>query len=135
MQHNNPTIDQPSKLLFSVAGASVVTDKTDHCEQDDELCAAYLKAVADPLRLRVIRALQAGPLSVSDIAELLEHEVGTVSHHLRVLYHAGIVQTRREGKYIYYSLNERILRSKKRAADSVLDFGCCRLDVGDERSN
>ncbi len=109
-----------------------MTENTDPCEYDDELCAAYLKAVADPLRLRVVRTLQAGPLSVSDIAELLEHEVGTVSHHLRVLFHAGIVQTRREGKYIYYSLNEQILRSRKRKKDSVLDFGCCRLDVGDE---
>ena len=109
-----------------------VTEKSDDCERDDELCAAYLKAVADPLRLRVIRALQTGPLSVSDIAQLLEHEVATVSHHLRVLYHGGIVQTRRDGKYIYYSLNESILRSRRRKTDSVLDFGCCRLDVGDE---
>ena len=101
-------------------------------QQQDELCAAYLKAVADPLRLKVVRALQMGALSVSDISQLLEHEVGTVSHHLRVLFHAGIVTTRREGKFIYYSLNPQVFHSSRKKNDSVLDFGCCRLDVGEK---
>ena len=107
---------------------------SDRDQENDELCAAYLKAVGDPLRLKVVRALQMGPLSVSDVAELLEQEIGTVSHHLRVLYHAGIVQTRREGKFIYYSLDPQVFHPKRRKNDSVLDFGCCRLDVGEECS-
>ena len=86
------------------------------------------------MRLRIIRALQLGPLSVSDIAELLDHEMGVVSHHLRVLYHAKIVRTRREGKYIYYSLNDQILKSSKRTSESILDFGCCRLNVDHSKS-
>ncbi len=109
-----------------------MANTTDGDQKQDDLCAAYLKAVAEPLRLKVIRALQAGPLSVSDISELLEHEVGTVSHHLRVLYHAGIVTTRRDGKFIYYSLNPQVFHPKRKKGDSTLDFGCCRLDVGEE---
>ncbi|KAA5539707.1 winged helix-turn-helix transcriptional regulator [Roseiconus nitratireducens] len=97
---------------------------------DDARCAAYLKAAADPLRMRVIRALQAGPMSVSDLALLVEQDIGVVSHHLRVLYHAEVVQTRREGKFIYYSLCEHLRPSRKRSDSGVLDFGCCRLDVG-----
>ena len=108
-----------------------VAKAADRDHETDQLCAAYLKAVADPLRLKVIRALQVGPLSVSDVTELLEQEVGTVSHHLRVLYHAGIVRTRREGKFIYYSLDPQVFDPKKKKHDSVLDFGCCRLDVSD----
>lgn len=106
-----------------------MTKIPDGDQQQDELCAAYLKAVADPLRLKVIRVLQAGPLSVSDIAEFLEHEIATVSHHLRVLYHARIVTTRREGKFIYYSLNPQVFHPHRNKSDSTLDFGCCRLDV------
>ncbi|QDV44690.1 Transcriptional repressor SdpR [Stieleria neptunia] len=94
-------------------------------------CAAYLKAVGDPLRIRIVRALQLGALSVSDLAELLGQEIGVVSHHLRVLYHADIVQTRRDGKYIYYSLNDQFLDVSRRNRNRVLDFGCCRLDVGE----
>ena len=41
-----------------------------------ELCASYLKALADPTRLQVVRALQTGPLSVTDIALPLDIEHG-----------------------------------------------------------
>ncbi len=97
---------------------------------DEVRCAAYFKALADPLRLQIIRALQTGPLSVSDLAVLLEQELGTVSHHLRVLFHADLVLTEREGKFIYYSLSPDIHRrpGKSRQIGS-LDFGCCKLDI------
>jgi DNA-binding transcriptional ArsR family regulator len=95
----------------------------------DEMCATYLKAVADPIRLKVIRAFQAGPLNVSDVSELLGEEVGIVLHHLRVLYHARIVTIIPAGKYIYYSLDPQIFQSKKRKGHSMLDFGCCQLCV------
>lgn len=97
---------------------------------EETRCAAYLKAVGDPLRIRIVRALQVGALSVTDLAELLDQEIGVVSHHLRVLYHADIVQTRRDGKFIYYSLNDQFLDAGRRKRNRVLDFGCCRLDVG-----
>ncbi|TWU06270.1 hypothetical protein [Stieleria varia] len=43
-----------------------------------------------------------------------------------------IVTTQRDGKYIYYSLNPEVFHPKKKKSDSTLDFGCCRLDVGQE---
>ena len=66
-------------------------------QEDPNECATYLKALADPFRLQIIRALQSGPLSVSDVAELLESNLANASHHLRVLFHAGIVITERDG--------------------------------------
>ncbi len=99
-------------------------------ESDEIRCAAYFKALAEPLRLQIVKALQSGPLSVSDLALALEQEVGTVSHHLRVLYHADLVSTQREGKFIYYSLSSDFHKQpgKTKKARS-LDFGCCRLDI------
>ncbi|QDV11994.1 HTH-type transcriptional regulator NmtR [Rosistilla oblonga] len=97
---------------------------------DETRCAVYLKALADSLRLQIIRALQNGPLSVSDLALALDQEIGTVSHHLRVLYHADLVTTEREGKFIYYSLNKQVLGGKSKARRGALDFGCCKLDMG-----
>lgn len=98
---------------------------------DETQCAAYFKALAEPLRLQIVKALQAGPLSVSDLAIVLEQEVGTVSHHLRVLFHADLVVTEREGKFIYYSLSSEIhkLRGRTKKTGS-LDFGCCKLEIG-----
>ena len=98
-------------------------------DEHESQCAQYLKALGDPLRLQIIRALQAGPLSVTDLATLLEQEIGTTSHHLRVLYHADLVNTSREGKFIYYSLSEQLRRERSSEAGGVLDFGCCRLEM------
>jgi len=91
-------------------------------------CAKYFKALGDPIRLQMMRALQSGPLSVSDLALLLETELANVSHHLRVLYNAGLVTTERDGKFIYYSLCKDVLKSTPRLA-GLLDFGCCKLDL------
>lgn len=99
-------------------------------EQDAEQCASYLRALGDPFRLQMIRALQSGPKSVSDLAMLLEIELANASHHVRVLYHAGLVSSEREGKFIYYRLSKNIRRPESRPADKALDFGCCKLDLG-----
>jgi DNA-binding transcriptional ArsR family regulator len=95
-------------------------------------CAEFLKALADPSRLQIIRALQAGELTVSDVAQLLEAEFVKVSHHLRVLYNARLVTTRREGKYIYYSLSKDVQKRRANGAEGAggsLDFGCCKLEL------
>lgn len=57
---------------------------------DPGQCAVYLKAIADPTRLRILNALKAGPLTVGDIALSLEIEAVLASHHLRALYHAKV---------------------------------------------
>jgi DNA-binding transcriptional ArsR family regulator len=97
--------------------------------EDSQECATYLKALADPIRLQVVRALQQGPMSVSDLAILLELEMANISHHLRVLFHADIVTTKRDGKFIYYGLNSQFRNS--RSLSAALDFGCCKLDLRD----
>ncbi len=94
----------------------------------ESACAVYLKALGDPIRLQLVRALTGGPLSVSDLAILLEMQISNVSHHLRVLHHAGIVDTEREGKFIYYRL--KLALTKKKKSNSQLDFGCCKLELG-----
>lgn len=95
-------------------------------EPDAALCAEYFKALADPVRLQIVKALRSGPMSVTDLALLLEAEITRISHHLRVLYHAKLVETERDGKFIYYSLNPDFL---KRSSLRSLDFGCCKLDL------
>jgi DNA-binding transcriptional ArsR family regulator len=102
--------------------------------QDDEAkeaeqCARYLKALGDPIRLQMIRAMQSGPKSVSDFALLLESELANVSHHLRVLFNAGLVTTERDGKFIYYSLSKEVLKNPSRLPTGLFDFGCCKVDL------
>lgn len=102
--------------------------KDENANPEAILCAGYLKALGDPIRLQIVKALQSGAMSVSDLAILLDMELANVSHHLRVLYHAHLVTTEREGKYIYYHLNQQFLKNP--AIAQSLDFGCCKIDLG-----
>jgi DNA-binding transcriptional ArsR family regulator len=93
-----------------------------------ERCAELLKALADAERLRLVQALRAGPQNVSELAALLENEIGNISHHLKVLRKHGLVTTQRRGKMVIYSLAESILNTRGAKADR-LEFGCCCLEL------
>lgn len=65
------------------------------------------KAIADETRQKIMNHLCCCWLCVSDVVDRLDHlSQPTVSHHLSVLREAGLVHTRREGKQIFYSLNQ-----------------------------
>lgn len=90
-------------------------------------CARLLKALADPARLQLVQALRERPQSVSDLAALLDDEIGNVSHHLKVLRKQGLVINRRAGRTVIYSLSPGIFRS--RPVKDRLEFGCCSLEI------
>lgn len=68
--------------------------------------ADLFKVFGDSTRLRVMVLLDKGELSVSDIADLLSMEQSTISHQLRVLRQNKLVRARRDGKQMYYSLDD-----------------------------
>ena len=95
-----------------------------------ERCAQALRALADPERLRIVRTLLGGGRNVSELAALLNAEIVNVSHHLGVLRHAGLVQTKRDGRYVVYQLHPDVFHGPN-ANQLVqhLDLGCCRLEL------
>ncbi len=62
------------------------------------------KALADESRLRTFNVLRQGELCVCQITELLELAPSTVSKHMSILRQAGLVESRKEGRWIYYRL-------------------------------
>lgn len=67
----------------------------------------FAKAIADDTRQKIMNLLCCQWLCVSDVVEKLDDVTQpTVSHHLAILREAGLVNTRREGKQIFYSLNQ-----------------------------
>jgi ArsR family transcriptional regulator len=67
--------------------------------------AALLRVLADPSRLRILSLIHAQPsheACVCHLTDSLELSQGTVSHHLRVLYEAGLVDRERRGNWVYY---------------------------------
>lgn len=61
------------------------------------------KAFADPTRVRILAALRAGELCVCELCDALGVTQSTLSTHLQVIRDAGLVQTRKQGKWVYYS--------------------------------
>ena len=63
-----------------------------------------LKAVSDPTRTRILKLLEQGGLCVCQVQAVLGLAPSTVSKHLAILRHAGLVADRRDGKWIEYAL-------------------------------
>ena len=77
---------------------------------------AFGKAIADETRQRIMRILCCRELCVSDlVAEVGNVSQPTVSHHLQILRGAGLVDTRREGKQVYYTLRQEAITECCRA--------------------
>ena len=66
----------------------------------------FFKFFGDTTRIRIIHLLLSGEVSVNDIAEKLNLEQSVVSHQLRILRTANLVKPRREGRKMFYSLDD-----------------------------
>ena len=92
-------------------------------------CADQLKALSEPIRLRIIDVLRHGEMTVGDIVAFLETELVTVSHHLKILKHADLVEVKRDGRFMVYSLRSDLLQRAAGRAKQYLNLGCCRIEV------
>ncbi len=63
------------------------------------------KAFSEPTRIRILHLLRSGELCVCDLITALDVTQSTLSTHLKVIRDAGLVTTRRSGKWIHYSLS------------------------------
>lgn len=70
--------------------------------------AEFYKALGDETRLTILELLAGREMCVCEIIDRLGMSQPAISHHLKVLKQAGIVKDSREGKWIYYSLNEAV---------------------------
>jgi ArsR family transcriptional regulator, lead/cadmium/zinc/bismuth-responsive transcriptional repressor len=68
--------------------------------------ALMFQAVADVNRLKILLAVTDRELCVCELTEVLSMSAPAVSHHLRRLKDMGLVRTRREGKWVYYTLDD-----------------------------
>lgn len=78
--------------------------------QRAESLAEVLRAVAHPLRLRIIELLSARDATVSEMVEILEAKQTVISQHLKGLRQLGLVSVKRQGGWATYSLAEPQLR-------------------------
>lgn len=68
--------------------------------------SSLLKVLADPVRLRILMALEVSDLCVCVLVEITDHKYSALSYHLRLLKDAGLVGSKRDGSFQIYFLTE-----------------------------
>ncbi len=93
------------------------------------LTAKFFRGLGDATRVRVLRLLEDGERTVSELRAVIGIEQGRLSSHLACLRWCGFVATRRDGRRVYYSLRDpRVLRLLT-LADEFLDEHGDHVDV------
>ena len=102
-------------------------DETPYVEE----LLAFFKALSDANRLRIVALLAEKPLSVEQLAEMLNLSSSTVSHHLSKLAKVGLVSARAEGYYSIYQLELKALTemSQRVLSKEVLPAVAAEVDV------
>jgi ArsR family transcriptional regulator len=81
-------------------------------ELDDRALVRALRALGDPTRFRMVQEVAAGgELCCGQVAERFDVTQPTISHHLKVLFAAGVLSVRNQGKHRYISVNQPLLFS------------------------
>jgi ArsR family transcriptional regulator, arsenate/arsenite/antimonite-responsive transcriptional repressor len=79
----------------------------------------WFHALADETRLRIIERLTEGEQCVCDLTELLDTAQSRLSFHLKTLKDAGVLTDRRQGRWVYYSLNPEVLEEVEQFLSSL----------------
>ena len=70
---------------------------------------ALFKSLNDPTRREILQLLKKSDRTAGEIAVHFSISKPSISHHLEILKHAGLVSSRKEGQYRYYSINTSIV--------------------------
>jgi len=95
-------------------------------DEEAEATAALFRALGDPARVRIVNMLATagGEVCGCDLTEGLALSQPTVSHHLKKLYDAGLLERDPRGKWAYYSLKREAMA--KLSSLAVIEEACCR---------
>ena len=74
--------------------------------EDAHRKSRFFKALADSTRLKMLGLLSDREMCVCEVMVALDLTQPTASHHLRILENVGLVESRKEGKWVFYSLSE-----------------------------
>ena len=91
--------------------------------------AEVFKAIGNPTRLGIVKALADGERCVNEIAEAAGADVSTISLHLTRLRHAGVVTREQRGKHVFYRLSSPQMAGMLRCISSGHCCGGCDIAV------
>ena len=101
-------IEESSSCECNVIHQDKVDFAKDKMPKDDIVYKAgdFFKVIGDKTRIKILLALFESELCVCDISVILEMSQSAISHQLRVLKQSGLVKNRKDGKIVYYSLDD-----------------------------
>ncbi len=112
-------------------GATAVTRVLER-EGELERLARLFHALSDETRLRIVQRLLSGEQCVCNLTDFLDAGQSRLSFHLKTLKDAGLVEDRRDGRWIHYSLNHEalsgigaLLGALAEKAETVCGRKCC----------
>lgn len=79
------------------------------------------KSISEPTRLDIVRELTDGEKCVCKIYEKLDLPQNLASHHLSVLRDCGLITARKEGRWVYYSLNKKMFKKLDQFFSKILN--------------
>ena len=112
MQQNKSIMDSATTCATKGIHADIVSSVQSRIPDSDKLfrLADIFKLFGDGTRISILWALSESEMCVCDICALLQMKQPAVSHQLKNLKQARIVKNRRDGKVIYYSLDDEHIR-------------------------
>jgi len=90
-----------AEILLEAVKDSLLSNQT------AALIAETLSALSDPTRIRVIGLLADNEMCVGDLCLVLEMTQPAISHHLRILRNLKIVEARKSGRHVFYTLSDQ----------------------------
>lgn len=115
---DTPTLTNINTSIIVLATLFTALDRSSNMEKFDEI-ASMLKAVADPVRMRIIDMLSCMELCANSILKGLSITQPTLSHHISILQRSNIITSRKKRTLIYYSINQKTLQEIKAALDRI----------------
>ncbi len=85
-----------------------------------DITSKFFRALGDPSRLKILDSLLDGEKNVWELVGLVGSSQGRVSNHLACLKQCGFVNTRRDGKFVYYSIADEEVRRLLEISHSMI---------------
>ena len=121
-QYRCVTISSPRPEVAAALACCSPLAREPMSEQDATRVAPLLKALADPVRLRLLSMVlshEGGEACVCDLNDAFELSQPTISHHLKVLHAAGLLDREKRGVWVYYQARPEAMQALVSLFDAV----------------
>ena len=121
-----------------VTMATILAEDDSKLEQKLALTTKFFRSLGDASRLKILDSLLDGERNVGELVELVGSSQGRVSNHLACLKQCGFVNTRRDGKFVYYSIADEEVRHLLEISQSMIArnaeqiWACTRVSASSE---